>query len=165
MKRNGRFDKMTLLETLDALKEGKKITTQKWLDNRKIKSIKRPEYPEYIEYNPTMDTIVDDKLRPVRYLYLTQDYIIYDEPMLNADEKSIILMLLSYIDYNGPCKLYVKKYPYGIVICDEYENIANVHLGFEGMKESCKFNNLKNEKSYYLKELGIDKDIKKETEE
>lgn len=161
----GDLTKMTLLETLNALKEGKKITTKKWLDNKKIKSIKRPEYPEYIEYNSTMDTIVDDKLKLIRYLYLTQDYIIYDEPLLNADEKSIILMLLSCMDYDGPCKLCIKKYPYGITIFDEYENIARVSLGFEGLKESCRFNNLKNEKSYYLKDLGIDKDIDKETEE
>lgn len=155
---------MTLLETLNALKEGKKITTKKWLDNKKIKNIKRPDYPEYIVYNSTMDTIVDDKLKPIKCLYLNQSYIIYNEPLLNADEKSIILTLLSYIDYEGPCKLIIAKYPYGITILDEYKNIARVNLGFEGLRESCRFNNLENERSYYLKDLGIDKDIDKEIE-
>lgn len=154
---------MTLLETLNALQEGKKITTKKWLNSKEIKSVDSLIYPLYIQYDPNTANIVDNELECFRYLDLNENYIIYNEPLLNTDEKNIILMLLSYIDYKGFYRLYIKKDRYGISINDEFENIERISLGFEGLKESCKFSNLKEDKYYYLEDLGIKKDMNKET--
>lgn len=152
MDNGGKQKQMTNKEALEALLKGKKITTQWWLDNNKIKTGVKSVMPKYIYFDFDKDGIVSETGRPL-YLDTTGcEYVIYEDPLLSEDEKKFIWEVKNAMLFDETA-IRVKLTDDTLLIqtpkfCFSF-TLKNLIYDFCGLELN---------KEYSLKELGIEDD-------